>query len=120
MALTTVVPRDARKSDYEHPAAFWFGVAAVTVGVLLHLPFYFSARHDHYILKGKSPDGAMWFGMLLILVGLVSTGYGLFPKLSEVSRGYVSRIKVRAMDEAKIKPAHIGLLLVMAAAITID
>jgi putative MFS transporter len=106
--------------QYEHPKAFWLGVAAVTIGVVMHLPFYFSARHDHYILAGKTPDASMWFGMALILVGLVSTAYGLFPRLSEVSRGYVSKIKVRALDEAPIKPAHIGLLLVMAAAITID
>jgi MFS transporter, putative metabolite:H+ symporter len=105
---------------YEHPGAFWFGVAAVTVGVLMHLPMYFSARHEHYVLAGKSPDAMMWLGMALILVGLVSTAYGLFPRLSEVSRGYVSRIKIRAMDEAPIKPAHVGLLLVMAAAITTD
>ena len=66
--------------SYEHPAAFWLGVAAVTVGVIMHLPFYFSARHDCkmvpktipgsplvrqcYILAGKSPDAAMWLGML--------------------------------------------------------
>jgi putative MFS transporter len=106
--------------DYQHPGAFWFGVTAVTVGVLMHLPFYFSARHNHYILAGKTPDATMWFGMALIFVGLASTAYGLFPRLSEVSRGYVSKIKVRAMDEATIKPAHVGLLLVMAAAITID
>ena len=72
-----------RSLQYEHPAAFWFGVAAVTVGVLMHLPFYFSARHDHYILAGKIPDASMWFGMALILVGLASTAYGLFPRLSE-------------------------------------
>jgi len=122
--------------SYQHPWAFWSGVAAVTVGVLMHLPFYFAARHDCkmvpktipgsplvkqcYILAGKTPDATMWFGMLLILIGLVATAYGLFPRLSEVSRGYVSKIRVRAMDEAKINPAHVGLLLVMAAAITID
>ena len=122
--------------SYQHPWAFWSGVAAVTVGVLMHLPFYFAARHDCkmvpktipgsplvkqcYILAGKTPDATMWFGMLLILIGLVATAYGLFPRLSEVSRGYVSKIRVRAMDEAKINPAHVGLLLVMAAAVTID
>ena len=106
--------------EYQHRGAFWFGVTAVTVGVVLHLPFYFSARHEQYVLVGKRPDPSMWFGMGLIFVGLAATAYGLFPRLSEVSRGYVSKIKVRAMDEAPIKPAHVGLLLVMAAAITID
>jgi MFS transporter, putative metabolite:H+ symporter len=108
------------KIQYEHPTAFWAGVALVTVGVLLHLPFYYSARHDHYVLAHKTPDAPFFIGMLMIFAGLAATVYGLFPKLSEVSKGYVSKIKVRAMDEAKIKPAHVGLLLVMAAAITID
>jgi MFS transporter, putative metabolite:H+ symporter len=106
--------------QYQHPAAFWFGVAAVTVGVIMHFPFYFSARHQHYVLVGRTPDVSFMAGMGLILIGVVATAYGLFPKLSEVSKGFVSNIKVRAMDEAPIKPAHIGLLLVMAAAITID
>jgi putative MFS transporter len=106
--------------DYQHPAAFWLGVTAVTVGVVLHLPFYWAARDEGYVLAGKTPDAGFMIGMLFIIAGLVSTAYGLFPRLSEVSRGYVSKIKVRAMDEAPIKPAHVGLLLVMAAAITID
>jgi putative MFS transporter len=108
------------KIEYQHPAAFWFGITAVTVGVILHLPFYFSARHEHYVLAHKTPDGWFFLGMAIIFVGLGATFYGLFPKLSEVSRGYVSKIKVRALDDAPIKPAHIGLLLVMAAAVTID
>jgi putative MFS transporter len=88
--------------------------------VLLHLPFYFKASDENYVLAGKSPDAPFMVGMLLILAGLAATGYGLFPRLSEVSRGYVSRIKVRALDDAPIKASHVGLLLVMAAAITID
>jgi putative MFS transporter len=106
--------------SYEHPLAFWLGSAAVTVGVLLHLPFYFSARDRGYVLAGYAPDAPFMIGMALIFVGLAATAYGLFPRLSEVSRGYVSKIKVRALDDAPIKPAHVGLLLVMAAAITID
>src|SRR4026208_1110001 len=98
------------KIEYQHPAAFWFGVAAVTVGVILHLPFYFSGRHNGYVLAHKTPDAAFFIGMLMIFVGLGATFYGLFPRLSEVSRGYVSKIKVRALDDAPIKPAHIGLL----------
>jgi putative MFS transporter len=120
MATNTLRRPERKGIEYQHPAAFWFGVTAVTVGVLLHLPFYWSARHNHFILHGRTPDPAFWIGMSLILIGLAATAYGLFPRLSEVSKGYVSKIKVRAMDEAKIRPAHIGLLLVMAAAITID
>jgi putative MFS transporter len=81
---------------------------------------YFGARDMNYRLAGMSPDTPMLMGMLLIVVGLAATAYGLFPRLSEVSRGYVSRIRVRALDDAPIKPAHVALLLVMAAAITID
>ncbi|TMK96329.1 MAG: MFS transporter, partial [Actinobacteria bacterium] len=62
----------------------------------------------------------MLLGNFLVVVGVAAVAYGLFPRLSEVSRGAVSKIKVRAMDEAPIRPAHVGLLLVMAAAVTID
>src|SRR5438128_6128117 len=101
---TNTLKRPVRTGiEYQHPAAFWFGVTAVTVGVLLHLPFYWSARHNHFILRGRTPDAAFWIGMSLIFIGLAATAYGLFPRLSEVSKGYVSKIKVRAMDEAKIR-----------------
>ena len=118
--MATSPTRKLNGIAYEHPAAFYFGVTAVTVGVLLHLPFYYSARHEHYHLAGRTPDGALMFGMALIIIGLASTVYGLFPRLSEVSRGYVSRIRVRALDDAPISAKHVGLLFVMAAAITID
>src|SRR6266568_1118074 len=94
---------------YEHPGAFWFVVTAVTAGVLLMLPFFFSSRHNQYHLVGKSPDAAMWIGMVLSMAGIAATAYGLIPRLSEVSRGAVSRIRVRALDDAPIQPAHVGL-----------
>jgi putative MFS transporter len=105
---------------YAHPGAFWFGAISVSVGILLELPFFFSAKSTHYQLHNKPVDPLMLFGMLLVLVGVAATAYGLFPRLSSVTQGPVSNIKVRAMDEAPIKPAHIALLLVMAAAVTID
>src|SRR5712691_1616283 len=105
---------------FNHPAAFWLGVSAVTAGVLLMLPMYFGARHQHYHLAGESVDGPMLIGMILTIVGIAATAYGLFPRLSQVSKGYVSRIRVRALDDAPIKPAHVALLAVLAAAVTID
>ncbi|HEX2032535.1 MAG TPA: MFS transporter [Actinomycetota bacterium] len=105
---------------YAHPAAFWFGIVAVTVGVLLHLPMYLGAAEMGYHLAGMPISAGMLLGMFLILVGLAATTYGLFPRLGQVSRGYVARIRVKALDDAPIKAAHVGLLLVMAAAVTID
>jgi putative MFS transporter len=105
---------------FHHPAAFWFGAAAVTVGVLFHLPMFLGAADMDYMLVGMNVDGPMMAGMALILVGLAATAYGLFPRLSEVSHGYVARVRVKALDDAPLNRAHLGLLLVMAAAITID
>lgn len=105
---------------FHHPGAFWFGIVAVSVGVTLHLPMFLGASDMGYVLAGDEVDATMILGMFSIIVGLASTVYGLFPRLSEVSRGYVARVRVRALDEAPITAAHIGLLLVMAAAITID
>jgi putative MFS transporter len=120
MAVGAGTKRSMGGISFHHPGAFWFGAAAVTVGVILHLPMFFGAGDVNYQLRGEEIDATMWFGMALILVGLAATIYGLFPRLSEVSRGYVSRIRVRALDDAPIKATHVGLLLVMAAAITID
>src|SRR6059036_2143762 len=103
---------DERRSrigiTYHHPAAFWFGVASVTAGVVLHLPMFLGSRGVGYRLVGESVDGPMFAGMALILIGLAATLYGLFPRLSDVSRGYVARFRVKALDDAPIRPAHIG------------
>ncbi|HJP66693.1 MAG TPA: MFS transporter [Actinomycetota bacterium] len=137
MAMTEAAAARGGGIEFHHRGAFWSGTAAVTLGVVLMLPMYLGnssrtcpgnsitpdgpvPRALKYCLVGLRPDGWMWFGMLLTLVGLVATAYGLFPRLSQVSRGYVSRIRVRALDDAPIRPAHVALLLVMAAAVTID
>ncbi|MGQ0669872.1 MAG: MFS transporter [Actinomycetota bacterium] len=105
---------------YPHPGAFWFGITAVTAGAVLHLPMFLRSKEMGYKLVGMEADGTMLLGMALILVGIAATAYGLFPRLSEVSRGYVARVRVKALDDAPLNKAHLGLLLVMAAAITID
>ena len=97
----------------------WAGIAAVTAGVLLHLPIYVQARDDDYMLAGMSVDAPMAVGMVLIVIGLVATAYGLFPKVLPRT-GPVSRVSVRALDDAPLQKSHVGLLLVMAAAVTID
>ncbi|MGI8425636.1 MAG: MFS transporter [Actinomycetota bacterium] len=106
--------------SYEHPVFFWLGVTAITAGVLLHLPMFIAASNNHYQLAGMQPDAGMISGMVLLVLGLGSVIYGLFPRFSTLIDQEASRIRVRALDDAPIKPAHIGLLIVMAIAITID
>ena len=106
--------------DFRHPAVFWSGIVAATAGALLHLPMYLGAGDMDYRLVGMDIDPLMVVGMVLILAGLAMTTYGLFPKLATAGRYQVSRLRVRALDDAPIAPAHVGLLMVMAVAVTID
>jgi putative MFS transporter len=106
--------------SFHRPRAFWAGIVAVTAGVLLHLPMYFDARDMHYRLAGMAVDPLMAAGMVLIVLGIGATVSGLVPALGTVAHPRVSRIRVRALDDAPIRPAHVGLLLVMAIAVTID
>jgi putative MFS transporter len=105
---------------FHHAGAFWFGAVATTIGVALHLPMYVGARDMGYHLAGMPMDTPMMFGMLLIVVGLVSTLYGLYPASAPATAEQVSHIRVRALDETPLRAAHLGLLLVMAIAVTID
>jgi putative MFS transporter len=106
--------------EYRNRTAFWGGLAAVTAGVLLHLPMFIGASDMDYMLVGMGFDGPMIVGMGLILGGLAATGYGLFAPLPMGGPQRASHVRVRALDEAPIKPAHLALLAVLAAAVTID
>jgi len=105
---------------FHHAGAFWFGALATTVGVVLHLPMYIGARDMGYRLVGMPVDTSMIIGMFLIVLGLFATLYGLYPESAGASAGRVSQIRVKALDEAPIRASHIGLLVVMAIAVTID
>ena len=105
---------------FHHPVAFWFGVVAVTSGVLLHIPMVLHGRHNGYRLAGMPMDAGMLIGMAAILVGLVASLYGLYPRASERGIDGPVNLRIQAMDDAPISLAHIGLLLTMAVAITID
>ncbi|MCC3314367.1 MFS transporter [Nocardia africana] len=98
--------------------AFWLGLAATTGGVLLHVPMFRMARDMSYRMAGMPMDTAMICGMALIVAGLALTTYGLFPTRSVHHR--VVALRVRALDDAPITRVHVVLMLVMAAAITID
>jgi putative MFS transporter len=105
---------DARRRD----GMFWLGVLMATAGVLLHLPMYIQARDTHFVLAGMGLDPGMVAGMGLIVLGLAATAYGLLPR--HAAREAVTRLRVRALDDAAIGWVHVRLLVVMAIAVTID
>lgn len=114
--------RSKRKKNgvsYEHPIGFWLGISVTTIGVLLQLPMYWMARHDHFHLAGMPVTPEMSIGMVMLVVGTLLTAWSLFPRKT-VPNQKLSKIKISALDDAPIKFSHIALLFVMAAAITID
>lgn len=104
---------------YGHKGAFWAGIWAVTIGVILHLPMYIKAHDVGYRLVGTPMDMPMKIGMILIILGMILTLYGLLPK-KDIIDPDILNLKVRALDDAPIRGQHVALLLVMAAAVTID
>jgi len=64
-------------------------------------------------------DTPMMIGMAAIIVGLLASFWGLYPRPGSTVRS-ASQIRVRALDDAPINKTHIGLLLAMAIGVTID
>jgi putative MFS transporter len=108
------------RGTFGNRGAFWTGVIAVIAGVILHLPMYLDARDVHYHLAGMPLDTGMIVGMVLIVGGLAATVYGLIPRDHPGARASDVHIRVKALDEVPISGAHVALMLVMAAAVTID
>src|SRR3954454_1578089 len=90
---------------------FWAGVLAVSAGVILHLPMYFGASDMHYRLDGMAVTGEMYVGMALIIVGIAACVYGVLPR--RAADEHVSRLRVKALDDAPIRWSHIALLAVL-------
>lgn len=105
---------------FEHPVAFWLGAAACVAGTALHIPMYYSSRSMGYRMVGMRPDGAMLVGMALIFVGLVAALYGLSPAGAGQISERAARLRVRALDDVRIRPQHVALLLAISVAIVID
>ena len=109
-----------RSTTFGNPGAFWAGLAAVILGVTLHLPMYVQAKDMGYRLAGMPVDVGMIVGMVLIVSGLVATIWGLIPADHVHTLASDVHVRVRALDEVPIRSSHVALMLVMAAAVTID
>ncbi|MCO5972502.1 MFS transporter [Actinoallomurus soli] len=120
MSNTAARRQTQQWNRFEHPVAFWLGAAACTAGVALHLPMYYSARDMGYRMAGMRPDAEMLTGMALIIGGLAAALYGLLPRGTREFRQAAAGIRVRALDDAPIRPRHVAMLLVISVAIVID
>jgi putative MFS transporter len=104
-------------SNSAHAFAFWAGCAAVTVGVLLHIPMFLMGRAVHYRLAGMPMDTGMLVGMGLIIGGTGATAYGLLPP----RRGAGMQIeKIAPPEDAPMTRAHWVQILILAVALIID
>lgn len=104
-------------ADRRSTLAFWMGSAVVSIGVILHLPMFWMARHSGFILAGMPMDGGMLLGMGLIVGGIAATAYGLLPKNSVALAGdeFLS-----SPEDAALTYAHWRLMAVLAVALVID
>ncbi|MEV4394208.1 MFS transporter [Nonomuraea sp. NPDC049607] len=105
--------------ELARPLYFWLGFLATVAGVVLHLPMYLHGADMHYRLAGMPMDPPMAIGMALIVAGLAVTAYGLIPPGALTARP-AAEVRVRALDDARMRPAHIGLIVVMSVAVIID
>ena len=105
---------------FHHAGAFWFGVMAVTAGVIAHIPMYLMGKDMGYRLAGMPMDLPMMLGMGAIVVGLIASLYGLYPRSADETARAASRIQVSALDDAPLNIAHVSLLVAMALAVIID
>ena len=106
-------------STFRRPWAFWLGITAVTVGVLLHLPMFLGASDMHYMLRGMPFDTWMIVGMSLMAAGYVGILYGLAPRFGQHT-GDSAHLEVKALDDSRLGTAHFKLMAVLAIAIAVD
>jgi MFS transporter, putative metabolite:H+ symporter len=99
--------------------SFVLGCAAVTAGVLLHLPMFWMGRAVGFRLAGMPMDLGMLAGMGFIVVGIGVAAYGLLPKAAS-PQPRVQRISVHAPEDAPLSFAHWRLMAVLVVALVID
>jgi putative MFS transporter len=102
--------------------AFWIGCVLVTAGVLLHLPDFVMARHDHYRMTGMAMGRAMTAGMTLIVAGLALAVWGLLPRRAERARRarHIPAARYAALDDAPLSRAHWLLFAVLTVGLVVD
>ena len=107
-------------ADRSKALTFWLGSAAITLGVVLHLPMFWMGRHDGFRLAGMAMDFGMMAGMGLIVLGVMLAGWGLLPRGVAAQIQASRHISVAAPEDAPLSPAHWTLMAVLVVALIID
>jgi len=103
----------------ERALYFWAGCAAISVGVLLHLPMLAMAHEMGNHLSGMPMDMGMHLGMALIGVGAPLACYGALPK-KRAPHGDHAGTSFEAPDSTPLNRWHAATLLVLTLGLIID
>jgi putative MFS transporter len=98
--------------------SFWLGCAAVTAGVVTHVPMFLMGRHNHYVLAGMPMGAAMIWGMAAIVAGIALAGYGLLPLTPAGAPGNIEPIA--PPENAPLSARHWMVAGMLALALVID
>ncbi len=115
-----VVQLSSVLSDRRGAWIFVLGCAAVTAGVLMHVPMFMMGRDMHFMLAGMAMGWDMVAGMGLIVVGCLVAAYGLLPRDVAAHRAASESFEITAPEDAHLGPAHWGLMAVLVVALIID
>ncbi|MCO6005193.1 MFS transporter [Actinoallomurus purpureus] len=102
--------------------AFWIGSLLFAAGVLLHVPDYVMARHDHFMMAGMPMGRTMSVGMALIVAGLALCVWRLLPAREEraARARRAPAAPYAALDEAPLTRAHWLLVVVLTVGLVVD
>ncbi|MDB5759038.1 MAG: transporter [Burkholderia sp.] len=105
---------------FHHPAAFWIGCAAITLGVFAHMPMFVHASHMGYQMAGMEMDATMLTGMGLIPFGLLLAAWGMLPRLANAGTTGGAPLLFHVADGAALNREHWKLVVVLVLALTVD
>jgi putative MFS transporter len=105
---------------FHHPAAFWVGCAAITLGVFAHMPMFVHASHMGYQMAGMEMDATMLTGMGLIPFGLLLAAWGMLPRLTNAGTTGGTPLLFHVADGAALNREHWKLVVVLVLALTVD
>ena len=103
----------------ERAPYFWGGCAAITLGVLLHLPMLAMAHRMNNHLAGMPMNTEMLFGMALIAGGAALACYGALPARKPV-HGDHAGTNFEASDSTRLGRWHAAVIAVLILGLIID